>query len=79
MPKELTYLGIKAILDDGKEVTYNVIEVATIWGSLEKNKHYHASLVVIALFCCCFCLCMRFRRSNRDGKGRYTGVRANDP
>ncbi len=35
---EVMYVGVKAMLDNGKEITYNVIEIATLWASLHRQQ-----------------------------------------
>ena len=68
LPEELTYLGLKALLKDGREVFYSVIEVSTVWGSIQKNKNYHLGLLAFGVFMFGFC-CYMYRRRPEKRKG----------
>lgn len=67
LPDELSYIGLKAKLSDGREVFYGVVEVSTIWGSIQKNKNYHLGFIVFSLFMLLFCYYMYRRRPMRPG------------
>lgn len=69
LPDELSYIGLKAKLNDGREVFYGVVEVSTIWGSIQKNKNYHLGLLTFTLFMLVFCCYMYRRRPRPNAKG----------
>lgn len=65
LTEHIEFLGIKAIINYTREVPYPVIEIATFWGGVQKNRHWlflTSGLLVLGVL---MCVLMIFRRRNR--------------
>jgi|JI61114C2RNA_FD_contig_71_644869_length_2040_multi_2_in_0_out_0_1 hypothetical protein len=66
---QISYFGIRVMLDNGREYIYKPIEIVTIWGHISRNKRYHSFAITLFLGCVVICICMLLRRRQRRGYG----------
>jgi hypothetical protein len=59
---EIEFLGIKAVLANGRIVAYPTIEIATFWGGVQKNYHFLLIISGLIVICMFYCVIHQFRR-----------------
>lgn len=62
---QISYFGIKATLENGREYLYKPIEIVTIWGHIARNKRYHTTVIGLFVGCVLLCICCLLRRRKR--------------
>lgn len=61
--EHIQFIGIKAVTDQGEEIFYRPIEVATFWGQLSRTSHSH-KVTLAALLSLSVCALLWFVRHN---------------
>lgn len=63
LEEHISFVGVKAVSDNGEESYYRPIEVVTVWGQLSRLSHSHKFTLACFLFVS-ICALLAFVRYN---------------